>query len=68
MKQTNKLHSYLLNSFLQDQNDMTPTFEQNTYTAPRLLETASSGTPVITVKATDGDPEVVEFKLIYCSI
>lgn len=43
---------------------MTPKFEQNVYNAPRLLETASSGTPVITVKAIDGDPEVIQLKLI----
>ncbi len=42
----------------QDQNDFTPQFERSTYDAPSLLETASPGTPILSVTASDADPEV----------
>ena len=45
-------------NYFQDRNDFTPVFEKSAYTADRLLETVFPGTPVLTVKATDGDPEV----------
>ena len=45
-------------NYFQDRNDFTPVFEKSAYTADELLETVFPGTPVLTVKATDGDPEV----------
>ena len=41
----------------QDQNDFTPKFERQAYTAPNLLETVSPGTQIVQVKAADEDPE-----------
>ena len=37
---------------------MAPKFERSSYDAPSILETANSGTPIVIVTATDGDPEV----------
>ena len=51
-------HVFIVCNYLQDRNDFTPVFEKSAYTADRLLETVFPGTPVLTVKATDGDPEV----------
>ncbi|KAI0235644.1 Cadherin-99C [Lamellibrachia satsuma] len=40
-----------------DRNDFSPVFAKNSYTAEKLRETVFPGTPVVKVKATDGDPK-----------